>query len=236
MIKKTKGFEMIKIACDKIYRSFKPFSIVNISFYFIVFLTLVAFVFFVKDTLSYGFNSSNKLLALVGIGGALMSLIYNIRRHLSEDYYKEAKAMLEKAFLILSPHPDKIVMNDRMVWITCARMLLAAERIGDEIIIRSHKRIYEEDKQFWRVKFFEVIKDFPAEYYNPTPQSESEFSTSNLLKIYMPSVFAIHNFMRWDDNYIDPLKEETLSPDLRVYIFRRYPNLKSVIEASEHAK
>jgi len=122
------------------------------------------------------------------------------------------------------------VSNDRMKWLTCARILSAAERIGSEIIMNSHKNIYIEYKQYWRNKFNEVIIDFPQDFYTESIEAAHVWDDENRSPISFASIYAIHKFMMWDVNYTDPLTPQELSAEERLYIKRMYPNLDRYIE------
>lgn len=226
-------FEWIRKGLKKSYYYIRPLSFVNILFYFLSGLLVLGICWFVKDTVSEGVEHSSKVLIFVALCAALITLIYNIRRHLSEDYYKEAKSQLEKAFYILQENPDKPITRDRLKWLTCARLLLSADRISKKIIMSSHKHIYKEDKQYWKARFYEIIEDFSEDFYaGYTGDFFADF-VNGRNKISLASVYAVHKFMQWDDDYIDPLEIKEWSDEQLSDISRNYPILRSVIKKAK---
>lgn len=223
----------------------KPLSLINVFFYFLICTLLIAlslllFPFFSASTpvVPSGVNLQEKSSAkdywvILGFLAAAITLTYNIRRHLSEDYYKEAKSQLEKSYLCLCNNPSQKITNDRLKWLTTARLLLSAERISNKIIMSSHKYIYKEDKQYWRIRFVEIIEDFPEDFYQGHADGVVTDFENMHEKISLASIYAIHKFMQWDDSYIDPLEKQLLSKDQRTYISRRYPILRRIIDKAE---
>ncbi|MEK6777851.1 MAG: hypothetical protein AABY87_13370, partial [bacterium] len=104
------------------------------------------------------FNSL-KIMAGAGALVALITLVWNIRRQYSEDFLKESQVFLEKSFDTLNVLDDKgWPKNDRMRWLTSARLLRVVEQMGGKINLKSHKLLYEDIKDYWRSKFYDLIE------------------------------------------------------------------------------
>ncbi len=113
--------------------SVKPFTAINLFFYVIIialiFFSLVFTFLFVSD----GAGDYTKYFILLAVSVTLLTLVYNIRRHVSEDYYKDAKEHLDKAFEILQPKEGDIrPPNDRYIWLPAARFLKVSGAAGGE--------------------------------------------------------------------------------------------------------
>ena len=224
----------------KIVNWFKFISLVNIFFYILIFTLLISILFlllsrslqFIPLTYSVEFLPitlpPKDYLVILGFLAAALTLTYNIRRHISEDYYKEAKSQLEKAFLTLSDNANKI-SNDRLKWLTCARLLLSTDRLGNKIIMSSHKYIYKEDRQYWRVKFSESIQDFPESFYTGRKDGFFDDTPQGVDKIDLDSVLVVHKFMQWDIKYTDPLGRQSLDKVQLRHISACFPILRELI-------
>jgi hypothetical protein len=66
-----------------------------------------------------------------------------------------AVELLEHAYVTLSRNrPDELPLNDRMIWLTCSRQLLASNKISIKITHDEHKYMYNEYKIYWRTKLY----------------------------------------------------------------------------------
>lgn len=228
----------------KIMEWFKPFSFINVFFYIlicIVFLSAIALtiMFFStsEDVVSAvpntsGKNSPKDYLVILGFLAAGLTLTYNIRRNLSEDYFKEAREQLKKAFDTLNVRDEEgAISNDRLRWLTTARTLLIAERIGKKIMMGSHKEIHVEDRQFWRMQFHGIVKNFPEEFYAQDPEDMIWHDGQRRSPISESSLVIIHDFIDWDASYKDPLKSDSFSEEKLDLLDRHYPNMVGVLRA-----
>ncbi|WP_439069709.1 hypothetical protein ACSJL3_005003 [Serratia nevei] len=205
---KTRGFSL------DFLNGLKPFTAINLFFYGIIltlaFFSLVFSFLFVFD----GTGEYTKFFILLAVSVTLLTLVYNIRRHVSEDYYKDAKEYLEKAFEMLQPKEGDIKPpNDRYIWLTAARFLKVSERMAGKIMMTSHKDMYREERQFWRVKFSGLVKDFPAEYYAESPEKMRVWGSRDRDPLSESSLVVIYKFIEWEKNYVDPLKSLKFTDD-----------------------
>ncbi|BEM40484.1 hypothetical protein SME10J_42110 [Serratia marcescens] len=192
----------------------KPFTAINLFFYgvisILVFLSLLFSLLFVSD----GAEEYAKYFILLAVSVTLLTLVYNIRRHVSEDYYKDAKEYLEKAFEILQPREgDDRPPNDRYIWLTAARFLKVSEKLAEKIMMTSHKDMYREERQYWRVKFRGLVKDFPAEYYAESAEKMGGWSSRDRDPLSEASLVVIYKFIEWEKSYVDPLESLIFTDD-----------------------
>jgi len=195
---------------------FQPFSFMNVTFNFIV-ITLI-FNFICVVLVMPFLNTYDELekfmkiiWPIVVFQLAALGFVYNIRRHLSEDYYKEAKEQLSKAYENLNHFKDGTLDNDRLRWLTTARMLSVSIMLSEKIMMSSHKVMYREEQQFWRMKFNDLVIDFPSDFYAENPKHLIMHSHSDRSPIAEASLVEIYNFMAWPEYYIDPLKTRRFS-------------------------
>lgn len=192
----------------------KPFTAINLFFYVIIFTLILFSLIFTFLFVSDGTGEYAKYFILLAVSVTLLTLVYNIRRHVSEDYYKDAKEHLEKAFEILQPKDGGVQPpNDRYIWLTAARFLKVSERLAEKIMMTSHKDMYREERQYWRVKFRGLVKDFPAEYYAESPEKMGGWSSRDRSPLSEPSLVVIYKFLDWEEDYIDPLDSLTFTDD-----------------------
>lgn len=200
----------------------RPFSFVNLLFYFSIFIALVLSVFFIHSIFFNGAKSATSYIALLASSITMTTLIYNARRHLSEDYSKDAKEYLKRAYEIMEPKEgSEYPPDDRMVWLTAARFLKISERLGLQIIMSSHKKTFIEEKQFWRWKMVGIIKNFPSGYYSQSPEKFIIYGREDKEPLSEYSLYVIHKFIEWDSAYVDPLEETVFSEEDILMLMRR---------------
>lgn len=193
----------------------RPISLINMSFYVLIFCLFTVMTYFIYAVFYLdGKGHATSYIAILASLVAITTLTYNARRHISEDYSKEAKEYFKRAYETLVPKDGAdLPPNDRMSWLTAARFLSIAERMGGEIIMSSHKEAYVEEKHFWRWKFVELIKNFPVDYYSLSPKKFIFWTPGDREPISEYSIYVIHKFIEWEDNYKDPLKTKRFSDE-----------------------
>lgn len=203
----------------KIYANLKPFSTINITFYFLCICLVLSSLYFFFQIITTNYKDASGILILVGLSGALITLTYNIRRHLSEDYFKDASTKLEKAYAVLLDTKTGEITRDRFSWGTSARLLLSAENISKHIIMKSHKRIYNEYISYWKVEFRKIIKDFSHAYYASSQGKQSGEAD----EISVDTIYVIHKFLLWEDDIKDALVKQKIEPKVMQEIKISYP-------------
>lgn len=115
----------------------QPFSFMNVTFNFIVFTLIFNFISVVLvmpflNTYDELERFMKIIWPIVVFQLAALGFVYNIRRHLSEDYYKEAKEQLTKAYETLNHFKNGALDNDRLRWLTTARMLSVSIMLSEK--------------------------------------------------------------------------------------------------------
>lgn len=197
--------KIMRIKLQSLIRWLQPFSFLNVFFYSMIFVVMCLFISFLV-IFFFGDGNSTQPLTLLAVGAALLTLVYNVRRHISEDYCKEARAYLEKAYDTLKPSkPGDPPINDRLLWLTSARMLKTSENLSNKILFDSHRDAYIEDRQYWRTKFWNIIKSLPSEYYAEKPEHLIMHNAQDRAPLAESSLYVIYKFMEWPKDYQDPL-------------------------------
>lgn len=166
------------------------------------------------------------LAVLFGALVALLVWIWNVRRQYSEDLLKESQSFFDKSFETLNVLDDQgRPENDRIRWLTSARLLKVAEQIGNNIELKSHKILYEEIRNYWRSKFHDLVEPqddgFPEDYYAEKPEHLSIYNPDQDRRpLDLLSVAVIYRFVRWPKGRLDPLDNEP--PFSREEIDRMY--------------
>ncbi|MGC1050835.1 hypothetical protein WKH14_00655 [Pantoea agglomerans] len=211
-------FSSLKFKLSEAVNKTKPFSFINILFHAIVISLALSFITVLFSILLMSsLNEFEKFMKLfwpiIVFQLAALGFVYNIRRHLSEDYYKEAKEQLSKAYENLHHFKDGVLDNDRLRWLTTARMLSISIMLSKRIMMSSHKIMYREEKQFWRMKFVDLVTDFPSEFYAESPKHLIMHSSDVRAPIAESSLVEIYDFMKWPDDYVDPLHDKRFSSE-----------------------
>ncbi|WP_413498858.1 hypothetical protein [Buttiauxella gaviniae] len=210
-----------------------PLTAINVFFYLSITVLMCMSIFFFYVIAIGGENNHYvSYLALLASGSAITTLIYNARRHVSEDYFKEAKSYLERAYEVLNTSDDKALPdNDRMTWLTAARFLKTSERLSSKIIMSSHRESFKEESEYWKVKFRAIIKDFEQDYYAVSIDKTRLWSPGDRSPIAIASIYVIHKFIEWDELYKDPLGSERFNDNEIQKLYRMgFPKLASFLE------
>ena len=138
----------------------------------------------------------------------------NLNRHKDEDAYKESNTFLkeatnnlERAFEIFTDNGENISppRNDRLLWLTTARMLLRFNKLRGNINVSEHIDIIEEHEEYWRFQFYKLLDEnksnFTTTYFNPSGKPHSGDC------IARNSMAAIFSFARWKEGAKDPMEE-----------------------------
>jgi len=98
------------------------------------------------------------LLVASGVLTALVAFLVNLRRARFDDVLKAATDLLEKAYEKLAPKDGSSEpTNHRLSWLSAARLIAPAEKLGKDITESSHKLIYQEKREYWRTRLYELI-------------------------------------------------------------------------------
>lgn len=216
----------------------RPFSFINIVFYIFCSLSFIFFVFFLTRLI---INSEGdhyvSFVALLAAIATLTTLIYNLRRHISEDYFKDSKEYLKRAYENFEPrNGNDAPPNDRMTWLNTARLLGIADRLGDKILMDSHRESFLEEKEFLKSKFRAIVKDFAISYYCDGVGKFKIYGKYEREPIAESSIFAIHKFISWTDDYTDPLQKVKFSSDDINKLYRKYPTLSYLLSEARKVK
>jgi hypothetical protein len=195
----------VRYLARSMFSQIKPFSVINS-----LFITLVASIFCglmlsIKIIISNDNEALKNYFLFLGFGGVLLSFTYNLRRHVSEDYFKEAKEQLGKALDIIYCENHAELTKDRLKWLTVARMLKTSERLSKKIMMTSHKELYAEEKQYYRIKFKELIGGFPDGFFSDSLEYFRDPVNSDKSSLSDDSIFTVMSFVNWDEGYKDPL-------------------------------
>ena len=136
----------------------------------------------------------------------------NLKRHKDEDAYKESNTFLkeainnlERAFEIFTDNGTSISppRNDRLLWLTTARMILRFNKLRSRISISEHIDIVDEHEEYWRFQFYKLLdknkSNFTKTYFNPSGKPHSGDCVAR------NSMAVIFSFARWKEGAKDPM-------------------------------
>ena len=163
------------------------------------------------------------LLVAAGVLTALIAFLLNLRRARSEDFLKASTEMLEKAFEMLAPEENALEpTNNRLSWLSAARLVATAEKLSADITENSHELIYKEKKEYWRTRFYELIFPSPPEglpglFYAENPKHMIAHSGGIRVPLSEKSLAFLYRFIRWPDDTRDPIGEELSFTDDEIH-------------------
>ncbi len=150
----------------------------------------------------------------IGISAIVALLIYsfNVNKKSSDDRYKASENFLREAIIIIERayemftdngkirNPPK---NDRLLWLTIARMLIRFKNMRLKITQDEDCEIINEHAEYWRFQFYKLLDDnvgnFTKEYFSV---DEEKYSGNEISR---NSIAVIFDFSQWNDGYNDPL-------------------------------
>jgi hypothetical protein len=153
------------------------------------------------------------LLIAAGVLTALATFLFNIRRARSDDLLKAATELLEKAYEELAPNEGSDdPSNDRLSWLSAARLISTAERLSERITEGSHQLIYREKREYWRTRLhvliFPTIEGLPASFYAESPEHMIGYTERARSPLSEKSLAFLYRFVRWPENVSDPIGQE----------------------------
>lgn len=111
--------------------------------------------------------SDLKLLALfLSALTTTLTLIYNARRNATEDALKEARESFSKAFELLEDNNNpQLALASKVRWASAVALLKVATSMKENIHSNSAKYRYEAERNYWRLRFSEIIHFCGDGYY-----------------------------------------------------------------------
>ena len=167
------------------------------------------------------------LIIAAGVLVALLTFTFNLRRGRSEDLLKAATELSEKAYQLLAPTAGSDQPpNDRRSWLSAARLIRTAEKLGAPITEDSHRLIYQEKREYWRTRLYELIvpsiDGFPSSFYAEKPEHMIGYSGRVRAPLSEKSLAFLYRFVRWHEGLADPIGEEPNFSDEEVERMRSF--------------
>ncbi|MCK4843165.1 MAG: hypothetical protein KAT04_14985 [Methylococcales bacterium] len=157
------------------------------------------------------------LLAFISFIGLLATIESQKREIKRNKNHQEAKVYcehaintLERAYNTLSDSgKSKTPLQDRLVWLTTARLLLSAKKLYSKIpeTEDSLKTLYIGEEEFWRVNFYKLLDPFNVNSFASSKAYFANPSETQGDEIEERSIKVIYNFVDWPDDRKDPMEE-----------------------------
>ena len=120
------------------------------------------------------------------------------QRHMKEDAFKssevfltEAKALMDRTYEVFTSNRGDLTLpnNSRVLWLTVARMIVRYKNIKKCIKDDSHIDIINENEEYWRFKFYDLLNtsanEFNSKYFSsPDGEFSSEIDTKSIAVIF----------------------------------------------------
>jgi hypothetical protein len=162
-----------------------------------------------------------QLLILVFIAGTMCVGIWVQRRNeafaRSHSFLENALSLIAKAKDVLT-NPDGSPTNDRISWVTAARLLTRAQTIASQITAEPHRIIYEAEYDYQRHCFGDLLRhngepltaSFFCGAHDPSkPIGDVVYDASQKKdgQNWIPTriVAVVYRFFQYPEGYEDPL-------------------------------
>lgn len=156
------------------------------------------------------FADVGPLLITAGVLIALITLLFNVLRSRSEEFLKVATELLEKAYAELAPAKDSAIpSNERLSWLSAARLIATAEKLSKEIKEETHRLIYQEKREYWRTRLYLLIfpstDGLPAAFYAEEAAHMIGYTGRVRPPLEEKSLAFLYRFVRWPEGLSDPV-------------------------------
>ena len=125
------------------------------------------------------------------------------RRATSEEFLNESATLLERAYETFTRFGDRPPKNDRLLWLSTARMIRRFQRMREKITEPDHQAIADEHEEYVRLKFYTVLVaskyQLTLDYFLPDGDKYGGAS------IARASVAIIFDFSGWREGMEDPI-------------------------------
>lgn len=151
------------------------------------------------------------------------TMFVGIRSYNHEKEYSQSATNLESALSLIERAAYVLVVdgkltNDRVAWVTCARLIARAEALSRKVTTETHSLIFEAERDFQRHKFRDMLKlggeELTGAFFCGGEQGQTiggVVSSSNHPaggRSWIPTriINVIYTFMSFPENYEDPLR------------------------------
>lgn len=173
-----------------------------------------SFIFFTydKQNILHAIQAIGSIAIMLSAFIALISYFLNQKSRREDNKIAKSKInldlaveLLEHAYNTLTKNnTDEIPLNDRMVWLTCARQLLASNKISKNISYDEHKYIYNEYRIYWRTKLYLFLnqhnKALNVRFFADKAKHALSTTTDERLPLSEQSLAVIFRFLEMDEN------------------------------------
>jgi hypothetical protein len=125
------------------------------------------------------------------------------KKEVSREFLDESIKLLNRAYEVFTSPGDRFPPNDRVVWLTTARMIVRYEALKSRITEPEHLDIAEEHEEYGRHRFYTILQDnreaFTAEYLAPS----GDVYDADVVP--RQAIAVIFDFAKWKDGMTDPL-------------------------------
>lgn len=94
-------------------------------------------------------------------------------------------------------NPNVVPKNDRLLWLTCARQILASEEMYEKIYHPEHQDVYKEYKDYWRTKLYSLLDQYNEEL------DVRYFEGEKGQHLDEKSLAVVFKFIEWDKERVD---------------------------------
>jgi hypothetical protein len=161
-----------------------------------------------------------QVIIMVFIAG---TMFVGIRAHKHEKEYSQSATNLASALSLIERAAHILVVNgkltnDRVAWVTCARLISRAELLSQKVTTETHALIFEAERDFQRHKFRDMLKvdgeELKGAFFCGGDQGQtigeavSGFDHPEGGASWIPTriINVVYTFMSFPENYEDPLR------------------------------
>lgn len=176
---------------------------------------------------------------LLSMSVAALTYALNSQKHRADIEWNRSKLAMESAIKLFERAYEILTVNDkegappndRHIWLTCARHILAAQEIAKDISESGHRKVYQENLEYWRTRFYSKLTplgeeggEMNAAYFAEKIEHVYAYSGKTRAPIAEKSLAVIFRFIQWPKEREDRLQGIESFTDDEIHLFEMFNN------------
>jgi hypothetical protein len=154
------------------------------------------------------------------------------RKEASKAFLDESILLLERAYETFTRCGTDPPRNDRMLWLSTARMIIRFRKMRDRLTEPAHQDVSDEHEEYWRFRFYSLLlensKNFTTTYFLAGGQDMSVIDRT--------SISVVFNFAEWRKGVSDPLdtvKVRELISTEWLFLLQEFQGVRDFLEQDQ---
>jgi hypothetical protein len=125
------------------------------------------------------------------------------RKEVSKAFLDESLVLLERAYETFTRLGTNPPSNDRVLWLSAARMMVRFRKMRGRLTESEHCEIADEHEEYWRLRFYTLIQDNKKNFTMSYLAPRDDVSEADVVP--RRAIAVIFDFANWKEGMEDPL-------------------------------